>query len=144
MPYTLHPYTHDSSAPSFGLEAARALGVVPARVFKTLLAEIDDAFVVAVVPVSGSLDLKALARAASGKRAVMAATSRAERATGYVVGGISPFGQRKKLPTVVDESVFDHETVYVSAGRRGLDLEITPSNLVRTTEAKTATIARVS
>lgn len=144
MPYAVHPYEHDSSAPSFGLEAARALGVVPARVFKTLLAEVDDELVVAVVPVSGSLDLKALARAASGKRAVMAATSKAERATGYVVGGISPFGQRKKIRTIIDESVFGYSTVYVSAGRRGLDVEISPSDLVRLTSAKTATIARTS
>lgn len=142
--YTVHPYRHDSSAPSFGLEAARALGVTPARVFKTLLGEVDDNVVVAVVPVSGSLDLKALARAAAGKRAVMAATSKAERTTGYVVGGISPFGQRNRLPTIVDESVFAYPTVYVSAGRRGLDVEIAPSDLIRLTTAKTATIARTS
>ena len=118
------------------------LGVTPTRVFKTLLAEVDDVLVVAVVPVSGSLDLKALARAASGKRAVMAATSRAERATGYVVGGISPLGQRKRLPTVVDESAFAHPTIYVSAGRRGLDIELSPHELVRLTKAATATIGR--
>lgn len=140
----MHPYDHDSSAPSFGLEAARALGVVPNRVFKTLLADVDEELVVAVVPVSGSLDLKALARAAAGKRAVMAATSQAERATGYVVGGISPFGQRKRLPTFVDESVFGYPTVYVSAGRRGLDVEIAPADLIRLTSAKTANIGRTS
>jgi Cys-tRNA(Pro)/Cys-tRNA(Cys) deacylase len=144
VPFTMHPYHHDSSAPSFGLEAARALGVVPTRVFKTLLAEVDDELVVAVVPVSGSLDLKSLARAASGKRAVMAATSQAERATGYVVGGISPFGQRRRLPTIVDESAYGFPTVFVSAGRRGLDVEITPADLIRLTGAKTATIGRTS
>lgn len=144
VPYTLHPYHHDSSAPSFGLEAARSLGVPPARVFKTLLADVDGELVVAVVPVSGSLDLKSLARAAAGKRAVMAATSRAERATGYVVGGISPFGQRQRLTTIVDESARGHATVYVSAGRRGLDVEVAPADLIRLTSAKTATIARSS
>jgi Cys-tRNA(Pro)/Cys-tRNA(Cys) deacylase len=144
VPYLIHPYDHDSSAPSFGLEAARALGVQPTRVFKTLLAEVDDDFVVAVVPVSGSLDLKLLARAVSGKRAAMAASSQAERATGYVVGGICPFGQRKKLPTIVDESAFRYPTIYVSAGRRGLDIEIAPSDLVRLTSARTATIGRTS
>jgi Cys-tRNA(Pro)/Cys-tRNA(Cys) deacylase len=112
------------------------------RVFKTLLAEVDDRLVVAVVPVSGSLDLKALASAASGKRAVMAATSAAERATGYVVGGVSPLGQRKQLPTIVDKSAMAYPTIFVSAGRRGLDVELAPEDLIRLTSATMATIGR--
>lgn len=140
--YVLHPYDHDPTAPSYGLEAARALGVSPQRVYKTLLAEVDGSLVVAVVPVSGSLDLKALASAAGGKKALMAATSLAERTTGYVVGGISPLGQRKPLPTVIDKSALTYVTIYVSAGRRGLDVELAPGDLVRLTGATTATIGR--
>lgn len=142
VPHLIHPYDHDPSSPSYGLEAARALDVSPTRVFKTLLAEVDGDLVVAVVPVSGSLDLKALAQAARGRKAVMAATSAAERATGYVVGGISPIGQRKTLPTYVDKSALSHHTIYVSAGRRGLDVELAPDDLITLTEAKTATIGR--
>lgn len=138
----VHPYEHDPAAPSYGLEAARALGVSPTRVFKTLLADVDGRLVVAVVPVSGSLDLKALAHAASGKRATMAATSLAERSTGYVVGGISPIGQRKVLPTIVDKSALAHSTIYISAGRRGLDVELAPEDLIDLTSATTATIGR--
>lgn len=140
--YRLHPYDHQPSAPSFGLEAAEALAVAADRVFKTLLADVDGELVVAVVPVCGSLDLKALAAARRGKRAGMAASAAAERATGYVIGGISPIGQRKRLPTVVDLSAMEHETVYVSAGRRGLDVELSPADLIRLTSATTARIAR--
>ena len=104
MPHTLHPYEHDPSTASYGLEAAEVLGVEPARVFKTLLADVEGRTVVAVVPVSGMLDLKALAAAVGGKRAVLADAAVAERLTGYVVGGISPLGQRRRLPTVVDET----------------------------------------
>lgn len=142
VPHTLHPYDHDPSAPSYGLEAARALGVSPLRVYKTLLAEVDDTLVVAVVPVAGSLDLKALAHAAAGKRAIMASTSLAERATGYVAGGISPIGQRRQLPTIMDKSAMAFPTIYVSAGRRGLDVELAPEDLLRLTAATTATIGR--
>jgi Cys-tRNA(Pro)/Cys-tRNA(Cys) deacylase len=112
------------------------------RVFKTLLADVDGTLVVAVVPVVGSLDLKALATARGGKRAGMAASAAAERATGYVIGGISPLGQRRKLPTVVDLSATGFDTVYVSAGRRGLDLELSPMDLIRVTGATTARIGR--
>jgi Cys-tRNA(Pro)/Cys-tRNA(Cys) deacylase len=140
--FSLHPYDHDPAAPSYGLEAAAALGVEPARVFKTLLAEVDGGLVVAVVPVSTQLDLKALAAAAGGKRATMADPAAAERSTGYVVGGISPFGQRKRLPTWVDKSALGFGTVFVSGGRRGLDLEVSPGNLLRVTGAKTAPLAR--
>lgn len=133
--YTLHPYDHDPRASSYGEEAAAALGVDPARVLKTLLASLDGRLVVGVVPVSGQLDLKALARALGGSKAVMADIAAAERATGYVAGGISPVGQKRRLPTVVDASALDHATVLVSAGRRGLDLEIAPADLVAITGA---------
>jgi len=140
--FAVHPYDHDPAAPSYGLEAAGALGVAPERVFKTLLADVDGNLVVAVVPVVGSLDLKALASASGGKRAGMAASAQAERATGYVVGGISPLGQRRRLPTVVDQSATEFTTVYVSAGRRGLDVELAPADLIRLTGATTARIGR--
>jgi Cys-tRNA(Pro)/Cys-tRNA(Cys) deacylase len=140
--YALHPYEHDPAAASYGLEAAEALGVPPARVFKTLLTTVDDRLTVAVVPVSAQLDLKALAAAVGGKRAQMADPAQAEKATGYVVGGISPLGQRKPLPTVVDITALDFTSVFVSAGRRGLDVELPPDDLVRLTAARTAPIAR--
>jgi Cys-tRNA(Pro)/Cys-tRNA(Cys) deacylase len=142
LPYTVHPYHHDPAVRSFGDEAAAALGVSTARVFKTLLADVDGQLTVAVVPVGGSLDLKALADAAGGKRAVLADATVAERATGYVIGGISPIGQRRRLPTVVDSSALDHPTIFVSAGRRGLDVELSATDLIAVTGAKTAPIAR--
>ncbi|WP_165987009.1 Cys-tRNA(Pro) deacylase [Streptomyces sp. YIM 98790] len=138
--YTLRSYDHDPAAGSYGEEAARALGVEPERVFKTLVAEVDGRLTVAVVPVSASLGLKALAAAAGGKRAAMADPAAAERATGYVRGGISPVGQRKRLPTVVDSSATGYETVLVSAGRRGLEIELAPEDLVRLTGATVADI----
>jgi Cys-tRNA(Pro)/Cys-tRNA(Cys) deacylase len=113
------------------------LGVDPARVFKTLVAQADEALVVGIVPVSRWLDLKALARAVGARRAAMAEPSAAQRATGYVLGGISPLGQRRGLPTVLDESALAHDTILVSAGRRGLDVELTPSDLVSLTSAIT-------
>lgn len=140
--FQLHPYDHDAAAPSYGIEAAISLGLSPDRVFKTLLARVDERLVVAVVPVSGNLDLKALASAAGGKRAAMAQPSDAERATGYVVGGISPLGTRTTLPTVVDLSVDDEPVVWVSAGRRGLQLSLAPGDLVRLTRATVAPIRR--
>ncbi|PRZ05223.1 Cys-tRNA(Pro)/Cys-tRNA(Cys) deacylase [Isoptericola sp. CG 20/1183] len=143
VPHTLHPYTHDpASGLSYGAEAAAALGVAPEQVLKTLMADVDGALVVAVVPVTGSLDLKALARAVGGKRAAMADVARAERATGYVAGGISPLGQRARHRTVLDASAQEFETVYVSGGRRGLDLALAPTDLVRLTGATVATIGR--
>ncbi|WP_224769426.1 Cys-tRNA(Pro) deacylase [Nocardioides ochotonae] len=140
--FTLHPYEHDPRAESYGLEAADALGLDPAQVFKTLMADVDGQLAVAVVPVSGQLDLKALARALGGSRATMADKAAAERATGYVVGGISPIGQRRRHRTVVDESALAHPVVYVSAGRRGLDLGLSPADLVAVTDAVTAPIGR--
>jgi Cys-tRNA(Pro)/Cys-tRNA(Cys) deacylase len=141
VPFALHAYRHDPSAASFGLEAAQALGVPAAQVFKTLLAQVDGNPAVAVVPVSGSLDLKLLAAALGHKRAVMADPKDAERRTGYVVGGISPLGQRRPSPTVVDESAQLHSTVFISAGKRGLDLELAPADLIRLTGAIVAGIA---
>jgi len=133
--FTLHEYTHDPRATSFGLEAAEALGLDPARVFKTLMVSVDGELAVAVVPVSGQLDLKALARALGGSRAVMVEQAAAERAAGYVAGGISPIGQKRAHRTVVDGAALTHPTVFVSAGRRGLDLEIDPADLVTITGA---------
>lgn len=141
--FTPHEYVHDPAATSFGLEAAAAIGADPDRVFKTLLADVEGVgLVVGVVPVSGTLDLKALAAAAGGKRAVMAKPDVAERRTGYVVGGISPIGQKTRHPTVVDETAQLWDTVYVSGGRRGLDLELAPDDLLAITGGSYADIAR--
>ncbi|MFD2683386.1 Cys-tRNA(Pro) deacylase [Streptomyces phyllanthi] len=140
--FTVHSYEHDPSHPSYGEEAAEAMGVSPDRVFKTLVADVDGALVVAVVPVAGSLDLKALASAVGGKRAAMADPTLAERTTGYVRGGISPLGQRKKLRTVLDASARSHDTICVSAGRRGLEIELSPEALLELTEAVSAPIGR--
>ena len=140
--FTLHPYTHADGQRHFGDEATAALGLDPARVFKTLMATVDGRLATAVVPVSGQLDLKALARALGASRAAMADVVAAERATGYVAGGISPVGQRRSHPTVLDSTALDHPSVFVSAGRRGLDLEIAPADLVRITEAITERVGR--
>lgn len=140
--FTVHAYDHDPRSASYGLEAADALGLDPDAVFKTLLAEVDGELVVAVVPVSGQLDLKALASAVGGKRAAMADPAVAERTTGYVVGGISPIGQRRRLRTVVDESASARRAVYVSGGRRGVDLGLDPADLVRVLDAQVARIGR--
>ena len=142
LAFTPHEYAHDPSAPSYGLEAAEVLGVEPGRVFKTLLATVDEKLTVAVIPVSSTLDLKALAAARGAKRAAMADPAEAERSTGYVVGGISPIGQRRALPTVVDDSAWSYDTVYVSGGRRGFDLELSPDAIMAATSAVAATIAR--
>ncbi|WP_181798247.1 Cys-tRNA(Pro) deacylase [Streptomyces sp. WELS2] len=140
--FTVHSYDHDPSHPSYGEEAAEAMGVSPDRVFKTLVAEVDGSLVVGVVPVAGSLDLKALAAAVGGKRATMADPALAERTTGYVRGGISPLGQRKKLPTVLDDSAGAHPTICVSAGRRGLEVELSPKDLADLTDAVLAPIGK--
>lgn len=127
--HRIHEYDHDPAASSYGQEAAEQLGVDPAGVFKTLVAEVDGQLAVAVVPVAARLDLKALAAAAGGRKAVMAEAAAAERATGYVVGGISPLGHRKRLPVFLDASMQGRPTVLVSAGRRGLELELSPADL---------------
>lgn len=136
-------YEHDPSAESYGLEAAAVLGVEPERVFKTLVARVDSkALVVGIVPVASRLDLKALATAAGGRKAELAAAADAQRSTGYVVGGISPLGQKRRLATVLDVSAMEQPMVYVSAGRRGLEIVLAPADLVRLTEATIAAIAR--
>ncbi|MHA7188690.1 Cys-tRNA(Pro) deacylase [Arthrobacter sp. MDT2-16] len=139
--YTARPYEHRPGAPSYGLEAAAALDVPPAQVFKTLMASVDGTLVAAVVPVTGSLDLKALASALGGRKAAMADPALAQRRTGYVLGGISPLGQRRPSPVVIDATALHHPTVFVSGGRRGLDIEVAPADLVRVTDAMTAPIA---
>ena len=140
--FTRHTYIHDAGAASYGLEAAQALAVPPGRVLKTLLVTVPSGLAVGIVPVDGTLDLKAIAAALGAKSATMADPAAAERATGYVVGGISPVGQRRALPTVLDEGATVHETVFVSGGRRGFDLELSPADLVRVTRAVTAPIGR--
>lgn len=142
VPYALHSYQHDPRAPEYGIEAARELGVDPRRVFKTLVTHVDGEPLVAVVPVSGKLDLKALAAAVGGKKAVMAEREVAERLTGYQAGGISPLGQRTTLPIVIDDTAMSFASILVSAGRRGLDLEIIPDLLLATLNARTAPIGR--
>ncbi|MDN5717945.1 MAG: Cys-tRNA(Pro) deacylase [Janibacter sp.] len=146
LEFTEHPYEHDPAAQSYGLEAAEAIGAPPERVFKTLLAQTDlprdHGLVVGIVPVTGQLDLKALAAAVGAKKATMADPVLAERTTGYVVGGISPIGQKRALATVLDASALEHDTVFVSGGRRGLDLELLPSDLVAATSATVAAIAK--
>lgn len=139
--HTLHEYHHDPRSNSYGLEAASALGVEPGRVFKTLVATDGTRLVVGIVPVHRHLDLKALAAVLGVKRLSMADPAEVERATGMVVGGISPVGQRKALSTVLDGSASDHETILVSGGRRGLDVELAPGDLVEVTGAVVAEIA---
>ncbi|MBB5834007.1 Cys-tRNA(Pro) deacylase [Kribbella italica] len=140
--FSTHSYEHDPAAKSYGLEAAEALGLKTAQVFKTLLVDVDGKLAVGVVPVDRQLDLKAVAAALDGKKATMADPAAAERTTGYVVGGISPIGQKRRLPTVVDATATEHDTVYVSGGRRGLDLGLAPADLITVTAARTAPIAR--
>ena len=135
IPFTLHEYEHEAGA-AYGLEAAAKTGVDAARVFKTLVVSQDGALSVAIVPVAAQLDLRAL-----GKRAALADRAAAERATGYVLGGISPLGQRKRLPTLLDESALAFKTIFVSAGRRGLEIELAPDDLVRLTDARVAAVA---
>jgi Cys-tRNA(Pro)/Cys-tRNA(Cys) deacylase len=148
--HRLHEYEVATTAgrnrtdrPTYGLEAAAALGVDPAQMFKTLVATVDGRLALAIVPVAGELDLKRLADALAGRRAAMADPAEAERATGYVVGGISPIGGRRKLPTALDDSALGFDSIYVSSGRRGLQLELAPGDLARATDAIVASIARV-
>lgn len=140
MEFVVHEYRHDPGAASYALEAAEALGLDPARVFKTLVVTTGgEALAVCVVPSADTLDLRAV-----GKRAEMAPTARAERVTGYVAGGISPLGQRRALPTFLDDSALGHETVFVSAGRRGLELELAPADLIALTRAEVRRLRRAS
>jgi len=139
-PFAVHEYAHDPDETAFGAEAAAALRLDPDRVFKTLVADVDGQLVVACLPVSSQLSLKALAAAVGAKRAQMADPKAAERTTGYVIGGISPLGQRKELSTVIDDSALNHSTVFVSGGRRGMDIELAPGDLIKATRARTAPI----
>jgi Cys-tRNA(Pro)/Cys-tRNA(Cys) deacylase len=142
IPFTVYEYEHDPRSGSYGLEASEALGVPPERVFKTLVAAVDGGnLAVGVVPVHRQLDLKALAAAVGGKKAVMAEVAAAERATGYVAGGISPVGQKRRLPVVLDSSALELAAMFCSAGRRGLELEIAPADLIRAVGARVAAIA---
>lgn len=140
VPYRVHGYSHDPRQASYGAEAAAALGLEPARVFKTLVVQVDGQLTVAVLPVVAQLDLKALAAAVGAKKATMAEVAAAERATGYVTGGISPLGQRRRLPLVLDASAEPFESIYCSAGRRGLEIELAPADLIRLTAATLAPI----
>ena len=140
--FTAHEYAYDPGNTNFGLEAASGLSLDPDQVFKTLMAEVDGRLVVAIVPVSGTLDLKALAAAVGGRRASMADPRVAEKRTGYIVGGISPIGQKFAHDTVLDETAELYDTVFVSGGRRGFDIELTPADLVRATGAAVAAIGR--
>lgn len=130
--HKVHEYQHDSSSESYGLEAAEKLGAHASRVFKTLVISLDSKeLVVAVIPVSSLLSMKLVAKVVGAKKAKMAEQSEVERSTGYVLGGVSPLGQKKRLKTVIDSSAKDHSTVYVSAGRRGLEIELSPNDLVK-------------
>lgn len=143
--YQIHEYRHAAGAFSYGEEAAQALGVVADRVFKTLIVALHDdrrPLAVGVVPVAGKLDLKAFAAALQAKKATMADAKDAERATGYVLGGISPLGQRKRLALLLDDSAQGFDTIYVSAGRRGLEIELAPSDLLALTGGSSADISR--
>ncbi|HEX7292008.1 MAG TPA: aminoacyl-tRNA deacylase [Conexibacter sp.] len=138
--HAVREYAHDPGADSYALEAAEALGLDPGRVFKTLVVAAEggaDGLTVCIVPSDATLDLRAV-----GKRAQLAPTERAERVTGYVAGGISPLGQRRALPTLVDDSALAHQTIFVSAGRRGLELELAPADLVALTRARVRRLRR--
>ncbi|QJB57748.1 Cys-tRNA(Pro) deacylase [Pseudodesulfovibrio sp. zrk46] len=140
--YSVHEYNHDPSAKSYGLEAAEKLKLDPKQVFKTLVTSAGKDLIVAVIPVDQSLDLKLLAKAIGSKKTAMADITQVERVTGYVMGGISPLGQKKLLPTIIEESALRFDTIYVSAGRRGLDIELSPSDLAKLTKGKLSHISR--
>lgn len=143
--HTVHTYAHDPESRDYGREASEALGVTPDRMFKTLLVSLQGGkhpLAAAMVPVAGQLDLKALASAAGAKKAAMADPADAERATGYVVGGISPLGQKKRLPAFIDATALAFKTIYVSAGKRGLQIELSPGDLIRLCGAAAADIRR--
>ncbi|MGO4237657.1 Cys-tRNA(Pro) deacylase [Pseudarthrobacter sp. YAF2] len=144
VPFVLHPYTHNPAAGSYGTEAAVALGIDPSKVFKTLMVDVEGRLAVGIVPVSGTLDLKAMAAALGAKKAAMADPAAAQRRTGYVLGGISPLGQRLPSPVVLDSSTLALETLLVSGGRRGLDIELAPADLIRLTDAVAAPISSLA
>ena len=142
-PHKIHEYLHDQNAESYGLEAANKLGVPEARVFKTLVVNLDNKeLVVGIIPVSAMLSMKSIAKAAGGKKAEMAAPKDVERTTGYVLGGVSPLGQKKRLKTVIDVSAQQFPTIYISAGRRGLEIELSPVDLAQLVNAVFAEICQ--
>ena len=138
IPFSVHEYLHDPTCASYGLEAAEKLNIAPDRVFKTLVADLGGEMVVAIVPVDAMLGLKNIAKAAGAKKASMAHKALVERSTGYVLGGVSPLGQKKRLRTFIDASALAHPTIHVSAGRRGLEIELAPNDLARLTSAQFA------
>jgi Cys-tRNA(Pro)/Cys-tRNA(Cys) deacylase len=142
--FTVHEYAHDAANVAYGVEAVERLGLDATRVFKTIVVASGDAHAAAVVPVASEVDLKALAGALRTKHATLAGAADAQRLTGYVLGGISPLGQKRRLTTIVDASAREHPTVFVSAGRRGLELELAPDDLVRATGGSYGTIARTT
>lgn len=143
LPHTVHEYVHESGVASYGEEAAEKLGVAVNQVYKTLVVRLNsDELVVAVIPVAQKLSMKLIAKAAGAKRAGMASPCDVERSTGYVLGGVSPLGQKRRLRTFVDESAKSCETVFVSAGRRGLEIELSPDNLVASVSARYADICQ--
>ena len=143
--FKIHQYSHNPGHSSYGMEAAESLSINAARVFKTLVLQIDnDKLAVGIVPVAGKLNMKHLAKAAGGKKAAMANADLVQRATGYVLGGVSPLGQKKKLPTVIDASATNHETIFISGGRRGLEIELSPEDLCRLTSGIFAPIGQAS
>lgn len=141
--HRIHEYAHDVSSQSYGLEAAEKLGVAEERIFKTLVVVLDNQqLAVAVIPVSSLLNMKRIAKAAGAKKAAMAEKSAVERSTGYVLGGVSPLGQKKRLKTILDTSAQNHPTIYVSAGRRGLEIELSPNDLIKLTHSSLADICQ--
>jgi Cys-tRNA(Pro)/Cys-tRNA(Cys) deacylase len=143
IPHVVHEYNHEASGESYGLEAAQKLGVAEARVFKTLVVDLDgEGMAVAIVPVSSMLSMKRMAKVLGAKKVSMATRVNVERSTGYVLGGVSPLGQKKRLRTVLDSSAMDHSTIYVSAGRRGLEIELSPGDLVALVNGEVAGISQ--
>jgi Cys-tRNA(Pro)/Cys-tRNA(Cys) deacylase len=138
--FSLHKYSHDPKNRAYGEEAADRLGFPAEQMFKTLVVDLGVTLAVAIVPVPEKLNLKACASAFGAKRAEMADPKHAERSTGYILGGISPLGQKKRLPTTLHASAFDYDAVYVSAGRRGLEIELAPADLESLTNAVVATL----
>ena len=141
--HSIHEYSHDESSESYGLEAADKLGVHQNIVFKTLVVTLDNkALVVAIIPVSSKLSMKLVAKVLGAKKAIMADKSDVERSTGYILGGVSPLGQKKRLKTIIDSSALYYSTIFVSAGRRGLEIELSPVDLTKLTNGKIADICQ--
>ena len=141
IPHTIHEYKHDSNAYSYGEEAAQKMGVDPKRVFKTLVVQSDKMMAVGIVPVTSTLNLKSMAKALGVKKVTMADPKNVENTTGYILGGVSPLGQKKRLKTVIDQSAFEFESIFVSAGKRGLEVEVVPKDLEKLLQADKAKIA---